>query len=77
MPKTFAAITGVNAFLPNYVLTNDELSQMVETTDDWIKERTGISERRILKGKGLATSDMGAEAVRGLLAKKKPTTHRH
>ena len=70
MPKTFAAITGVNAFLPNYVLTNDELSQMVETTDDWIKERTGISERRILKGKGLATSDMGAEAVRGLLAKK-------
>src|SRR5438105_3533595 len=64
-----AAITGVHGHLPDYVLTNAELAQMVDTTDAWITERTGIRERHILKGKGLGTSHMGAEAVRGLLGK--------
>jgi 3-oxoacyl-[acyl-carrier-protein] synthase-3 len=64
-----AAITGVHGHLPDYVLTNAELAEMVDTTDVWITERTGIRERRILKGKGLGTSHMGAEAVRGLLEK--------
>ena len=64
-----AAITGVHGHLPQYVLTNQELAKMVETTDSWIVERTGIRERRILKGEGLGTSHMGAEAVRGLLEK--------
>ncbi len=69
MSKTYAAITGVNGWVPEYRLTNKELEKMVETTDDWILSRTGISERRILKGEGLATSDMAAEAVKGLLEK--------
>lgn len=65
---TAAGITGVNGWVPEYRLTNDELSTMVDTTDEWIMQRIGIKERRILKG-GLATSDMGAEAVKGLLKK--------
>jgi len=69
MSKIRAAITGIEAFLPDYVLTNEELSQMVDTTDEWIMQRVGIKERRILKGEGLATSDMGAEATKKLLAK--------
>lgn len=69
MAKIRAAITGVNAFLPEYRLTNEELSTMVDTTDEWIMQRIGIKERRILKEKGKATSDMGAEAVKGLLQK--------
>ncbi len=69
MGKTNAKITGINAFLPDYVLANDELSKMVDTSDEWITQRVGIRERRILKGEGLATSDMGAEAVKGLLQK--------
>jgi 3-oxoacyl-[acyl-carrier-protein] synthase-3 len=64
-----AAITGVHGYLPDYVLTNSELARMVDTSDAWITERTGIKERRILKGEGLGTSHMGAEAVRGLLHK--------
>ena len=64
-----AAITGVNGWVPDYVLTNKELEKIVDTTDEWITERTGIKERRILKGEGLGVSDMGAEAVRGLLEK--------
>jgi 3-oxoacyl-[acyl-carrier-protein] synthase III len=64
-----AAITGVFGHLPDYVLTNAELATMVDTTDAWITERTGIRERRILKGEGLGTSHMAAAAVRGLLAK--------
>src|SRR6185295_2756186 len=67
-PKT-AAITGVYGYLPDFVLTNAELARMVDTTDAWIVERTGIRERRILKGEGLGTSHMAAEAVRGLLEK--------
>ena len=64
-----AAITGVHGYLPDYVLGNAELAAMVNTSDAWITERTGIKERRILKGEGLGTSHMAAEAVRGLLAK--------
>ena len=63
------AITGVHGHVPDYVLGNEELARMVDTTDAWITERTGIKERRILKGAGLGTSHMGAEAVRGLLTK--------
>ncbi len=64
-----AAITGVFGYVPPDVLTNAELAAMVDTSDEWITERTGIKERHILKGKGLGTSHMGAEAVRGLLKK--------
>jgi 3-oxoacyl-[acyl-carrier-protein] synthase-3 len=64
-----AAITGVNGYLPDDVLSNAELAQMVDTSDAWIMERTGIKERRILKGEGLGTSHMAAQAVRGLLEK--------
>src|SRR5260370_393298 len=64
-----ATITGVHGHLPDYVLTNAELATMVDTTDDWITERTGIRTRHILKGKGMGSSHMGAEAVRGLLEK--------
>jgi 3-oxoacyl-[acyl-carrier-protein] synthase-3 len=69
MSRIYAAITGVNGWLPEYRLTNDELSKMVDTNDEWIMTRTGIKERRILKGDGLATSDMAYEAVKGLLEK--------
>jgi 3-oxoacyl-[acyl-carrier-protein] synthase III len=62
-----AAITGVHGHLPADVLDNETLARMVDTNDAWITERTGIKERRILKGEGLGTSHMAAEAVRGLL----------
>jgi 3-oxoacyl-[acyl-carrier-protein] synthase-3 len=62
-----AAITGVHGYLPPDVLTNADLAQMVDTSEEWISERTGIKERHILKGRGLGTSHMAAEAVRGLL----------
>ncbi len=64
-----AAITGVQGYLPDYILTNKELETMVETTDEWITTRTGIRERHILKGEGKGASVMGVEAVRGLLEK--------
>lgn len=64
-----AAITGIEAFLPEYKLTNEELSTMVDTSDEWIMQRVGIKERRIQKGEGMATSDMGAEAAKRLFAK--------
>ncbi len=64
-----AAITGVHGHVPDYVLSNAELAALVDTSDDWITERTGIRERRILKGEGLGTSHMAAEAVQGLLDK--------
>src|SRR6202034_1402957 len=64
-----AAITGVFGCVPPDVLSNAELAQMVDTSDEWIVERTGIKERRILKGRGLGTSHLGAEAGRGLLKK--------
>ncbi len=68
--KINAAITAVGAFVPEDKLTNADLEKMVETNDEWIKSRTGISERRIQKGKGLATSDMGAPAVLELCRKR-------
>jgi 3-oxoacyl-[acyl-carrier-protein] synthase-3 len=68
--KITAAITGIQGYVPPDLLTNADLEKMVDTNDEWIKSRTGISERHILKGEGLGTSDMGAEAVKGLLAKK-------
>lgn len=70
MSKTTAAITGINGWVPEYRLTNQELSTMVETNDEWITTRTGIKERRILKGEGLGSSDLGVQAVNGLLKKK-------
>ncbi len=69
MSHCFAAITGVGGFVPEDRLTNADLEKMVDTTDDWITSRTGIKERRILKGDGMGTSDMGAEAVKELLRK--------
>ena len=69
MSNIRAAIKGVDVFLPEYRLTNQELSKMVDTSDEWIMQRVGIKERRILKGEGLATSDMMAEAARKLLVK--------
>jgi len=69
MEKIRAAITGVNAWFPEYILTNDELATMVDTSDEWIMQRVGIKERRILKGENQGTSVMGAEAVKGLLEK--------
>ncbi len=68
--KIRAAITGVQGYVPDYILSNKELEKIVDTTDEWITTRTGIKERRILKGKDLGSSDMGAEAVRLLLEKK-------
>lgn len=70
MSKITAAITGINGWVPEYRLTNQELSTMVETNDEWITTRTGIKERRILKGEGLGSSDLGVQAVNGLLKKK-------
>ena len=61
--KITAAITAVGAFLPEDKLTNADFEKMVDTTDEWIKTRTGVSERRILRGEGLATSDMAASAI--------------
>lgn len=68
MKKITAAITGVQGYVPDFVLTNEELSKIVDTTDEWIFSRTGIKERRILK-QG-ASSDMATIAVNELLAKK-------
>jgi len=69
MSNKVAAITGVHGYVPDYVLTNKELETMVDTNDEWIRSRTGISERRILKGENLGASDMGYEMVKGLLEK--------
>jgi len=69
MTQIKAAITGIDVYLPDYILTNDELSKMVDTSDEWIMQRIGIKERRILKEEGKATSDMGAWAVENLLRK--------
>lgn len=70
MSQIKAAITSVSGYVPDYILSNAELETMVDTTDEWIVSRTGIKERRILKGEGLGCSDMGAEAVK-LLCKKR------
>ena len=67
--SSHTAITAVHGYVPPDVLTNAELARMVDTSDAWIVGRTGIKERHILKGEGLGSSHMGAEAVRGLLVK--------
>ena len=68
MKKINAAITGIQGYVPDYILDNKELEKLVDTNDEWIVSRTGIKERRILKGvKG--SSDLGAEAIKGLLKK--------
>lgn len=69
MSKKYAVIKGVQGALPEYVLTNKELETMVDTNDEWITTRTGIKERRILKGKDKAASDLAAIAVEKLLEK--------
>jgi 3-oxoacyl-[acyl-carrier-protein] synthase-3 len=70
MPTMHAAITAVGGFVPEYRLTNAILEKMVDTNDEWIRTRTGVEERRILQGEGLATSDLGAPAVKNLLEKR-------
>ncbi len=70
MQKIHAAITAVGGYVPEYRLTNAELEKMMDTTDEWIQTRTGISERRILKGEGKGSSDMAVEAVKDLLNKR-------
>lgn len=69
MGKIRAAITGVGGYVPDYVLTNQELETMVDTSDEWITSRTGIKERRILKGEGKGVSVLGIEAIKDLLKK--------
>lgn len=64
-----AAITGIHGYVPEDVVTNADLEKIVETNDEWITSRTGIKERRILKGEGKGTSIMATEAVKGLLEK--------
>jgi 3-oxoacyl-[acyl-carrier-protein] synthase-3 len=70
MNKITAAITAIGGYVPETILTNAELEKMVDTNDEWIKTRTGISERRILKQPGKATSDLAAPAIQEILAKK-------
>lgn len=70
MQKIHAAITAVGGYVPEYRLTNAELVTMMDTTDEWIQTRTGIKERRILKGEGKGSSDMAVEAVKNLLEKR-------
>jgi len=67
MKKITAAITGVQGYLPQDVMSNEDLAKIVDTSDEWITTRTGIKERRIMRNG--ASSDMAAEAVKGLLAK--------
>ncbi|MFI3295042.1 MAG: beta-ketoacyl-ACP synthase III [Rikenellaceae bacterium] len=69
MKKITAAITGVGGYLPDYILNNEELSRMVDTSDEWIMSRIGIKTRHILKGEGKGSSVMGHLAVQDLLEK--------
>ena len=69
MTKIRAAITGIGGYVPEYILDNHELSRMVDTSDEWIMQRIGIRERRIMKEKGKATAYMGSKAVKELLKK--------
>jgi 3-oxoacyl-[acyl-carrier-protein] synthase III len=68
--KITAAITAIGAYVPEDRLTNADLAKMVDTNDEWIRSRTGIEERRILRGEGLATSDMVVPAVRAVCEKR-------
>ena len=71
MNKITAAITAVGGYVPDFVLTNKLLETMVDTNDEWITTRTGIKERRILKGEGLGTSYLAIKAAQDLIAKGK------
>ncbi|MDP5106326.1 MAG: ketoacyl-ACP synthase III [Polaribacter sp.] len=71
MTKITAAITAVGKYVPDYILTNKELEKYVDTNDEWITSRTGIKERRILKGEGLGTSYMAIKAAENLFIKSK------
>lgn len=70
MSKITAAITAVGAYVPEYVLTNQILETMVDTNDEWITTRTGIKERRILKGEGKGTSFLAIKAAKDLISKR-------
>ena len=67
MQKINAVVTGVGGYVPDYILTNDEISKMVDTTDEWIMGRIGIKERHILREEGLGTSYMARKAVKQLM----------
>ncbi|MBQ9093383.1 MAG: ketoacyl-ACP synthase III [Prevotella sp.] len=69
MEKINAVITGVGGYVPEYILTNEELSRMVDTTDEWITTRVGIKERRILKEEGLGSSYLARKAAKQLIRK--------
>ena len=69
MSNIHAIITGIGGYVPDYVLTNEELSRMVDTNDEWIMTRVGIKERRILTEEGLGTSYMARKAAKQLLQK--------
>lgn len=73
MTQLRAQISGVQGYVPEYILTNQELETIVDTTDEWITTRTGIKERRILKGENQGTSVIGINAIQGLLAKTNTT----
>ncbi len=70
MAEIKAAITAVNGYVPDDILTNFDLEKMVDTNDEWIRSRTGVVERHILREEGKATSDLGARAIEGLLKKR-------
>ncbi|HMP29558.1 MAG TPA: 3-oxoacyl-ACP synthase, partial [Saprospiraceae bacterium] len=70
MKRTIASITAVGGYVPEGILSNEDLSKMVDTSDEWIVSRTGIKERRIIKEPGIGTSDLGARAVLDLMSKK-------
>ena len=67
MEKINAVITGVGGYVPDYVLTNDEISRMVDTNDEWIMTRIGVKERRILNEEGLGSSYMARKAAKQLM----------
>ena len=69
MARINAIITGVGGYVPDYVLTNEELSRMVDTSDEWIMTRVGIKERHILTEEGLGTSYMARKAAKQLIQK--------
>ena len=71
MESINAVITGVGGYVPDYILTNDEISKMVDTTDEWIMGRIGIKERRILKEEGLGTSYIARKAAKQLMQRTK------
>ena len=67
MEKINAVITGVGGYVPDYILTNDEISKMVDTNDEWIMSRIGVKERHILNEEGLGTSYMARKAAKQLM----------